>query len=97
MVKNLVLIKKANNNYALIDGEIELMELVGLKVDSQVLYDKIYLTDDLEEIEFKVNVTTKLSDKEDDIILKQLISLFKSIEESIKVQFDNEKKSDNMA
>jgi len=97
MVKNLVLIKKANNNYALIDGETELMELVGLKVDSQVLYDKIYLTDDLEEIEFKVNVTTKLSDKEDDIILKQLISLFKSIEESIKVQFDNEKKSDNMA
>ena len=84
MVKNLVLIKKANNNYALIDGETELMELVGLKVDSQVLYDKIYLTDDLEEIEFKVNVTTKLSDKEDDIILKQLISLFKSIESLIK-------------
>lgn len=87
MKKNLVLIKNENNNYALQDGDSELMELIGLKVDSQVLYEKIYLTEDEEEKEFKVTVSTTLQDKEDIRILKQLQSLFDSIENSIKAQF----------
>lgn len=89
MEKNLLLTKK-DNNYVLMDGENELMELVGLKVDSQILFERVYLTENIEEREFKVNVSTFLQEKEDERILKQLQALFKNIENSIKLQFDDD-------
>lgn len=92
MEKNLELIKK-EDTYVLMDGDSELMKLEGLKVDSQVLFSKIYINDNLEEREFKVNVTSKLNKKEDKYILEQLQNLFNCIEEKIKLQFkdgDNE-------
>ncbi len=87
MEKNLELIKNANNNYALKDGDVEILELVSLKINSQTLYNKLYLSTDTNIHEFKITVYTKLPYKEDKRIMEQLNTLFKSIDEAIALEF----------
>lgn len=90
MEKNLELIKNANNNYALKDGDVEIIELVSLKVNSQILYNKIYLSTDINLHEFKITVYTMLPNKEDKRIMEQLNTLFKSIDEAITLEFSTQ-------
>lgn len=90
MEKNLELIKNVNNNYALKDGNVEIIELASLKLNSQTLYDKIYLSKDINLHEFKITVTTTLPDKEDKRIVEQLNTLFKSIDDAIALQFSTQ-------
>lgn len=90
MEKNLELIKKANNNYALKDGNVEIVELVSLKVNSQTIYDKLYLSTDINLHEFKITVYTTLPDKEDKKIMDQLNTLFKSIDDAITLEFSTQ-------
>ena len=87
MEKKLSLIKK-NEQYVIKDDDFEIV-ILDLKVDSQEIYEKIYSNLPCDDNFVKIKLETTLVSKEDNIIYKQLSSLFNQIDKSINVQLLN--------
>lgn len=93
MEKTLELIKE-DLNYVIKDPADSSFEikLLGLKIDSKEIFDKI-LKNSCDDKSFKFNISTKLTEKEDKIIFDQLKMLLSKIEISLNELFSKDENS----
>lgn len=90
MEKKLELIKR-NNDYLILFDDISL-EIINKKIKSEELYNKIYSKIPETDNGVSITLTTKLTDKEDTIIYRQLVALFKSIDDEVNKQLSLKQK-----
>lgn len=90
MEKKLELIKR-DNDYLILFDDISL-EIINKKIKSEELYNKIYSKIPETDNVVSITLTTKLTDKEDTIIYRQLDSLFKSIDDEVNKQLSLKQK-----
>lgn len=84
MEKILNLIKEDEKYKILIDNDS--IEIVDLKIDSQMVFDKIYSLLPIDDNYIKITLKTSLTNKEDKIIFDQISSMFKKIDCAINKQ-----------
>ena len=87
MEKKLIL-KKDADNYRL-EFDSDFIDITDKKINSQIVYDKIYSKITNEDESVSIKVSTDLVDKTDLIIFGQIKAYFKAIDESINKQLKN--------
>lgn len=87
MRKSFKLIKNGDN-YSICNDNVSVV-IIDKKIDAQILYDKVYSNLLIHDNEVEISITTDLTNKEDQIIFKQIQNMFKKIDDAINQQLKN--------
>lgn len=87
MKKSFKLIKNGDN-YSICNDGVSIV-IIDKKIDAQTLYDKVYSNLLIYDNEVEISITTDLTNKEDQIIFKQIQNMFKKIDDAINQQLKN--------